>query len=364
MRHLTIIFLFLFLISCSSSSPAAEVSPSIQVSPTQSPGEITPAIASPAPQASPTSDLGGLTENESATLRSLQKVDGYPFYVMHYAGGYAYPETTTILLSPDDFSCSLFAAMGTPSAMVYGRNFDWEYSPALLLFTNPPDGYASVSMVDLTFLGIPPDAANSLTSLVANYQDALLTTPMLPFDGMNEYGLAIGMAAVPDEYTDDATDDPSLPNIGSIGIIRQVLDHARNAEEAVAMFEQYNIMFSGGPPIHYLVADRSGKAALIEFYEGEMVVLPNQDAWHLATNHLRCIARGDGGCSRYHTLAEALSASGGQLDLATAMQLLSTVDQEITQWSAVYNMSSGDIGIVIGRAYDQIFSFHLDLLKP
>ena len=43
--------------------------------------------------------------------------------------------------------------------MFYGRNFDWEFSPALLLFTDPPDGYASVSMVDLTFLGISPAAS-------------------------------------------------------------------------------------------------------------------------------------------------------------------------------------------------------------
>jgi Flp pilus assembly protein TadD len=33
--------------------------------------------------------------------------------------------------------------------MFYGRNFDWDFSPALLLFTNPPDGYASVSRGDL-----------------------------------------------------------------------------------------------------------------------------------------------------------------------------------------------------------------------
>jgi hypothetical protein len=37
--------------------------------------------------------------------------------------------------------------------MLFGRNFDYYYSPALLLFTRPPAGYASVSMVDLAVVG-------------------------------------------------------------------------------------------------------------------------------------------------------------------------------------------------------------------
>jgi len=50
------------------------------------------------------------------------------------------------------WGCSLFAAFGDGKEMFYGRNFDWRYSPALLLFTDPPEGYASVSMVDLDYL--------------------------------------------------------------------------------------------------------------------------------------------------------------------------------------------------------------------
>ena len=51
--------------------------------------------------------------------------------------------------------CSLFAALGDPENRLFGRNFDWRYSPALLLFTDRPagGGYASVSMVDIAYLG-------------------------------------------------------------------------------------------------------------------------------------------------------------------------------------------------------------------
>jgi len=41
------------------------------------------------------------------------------------------------------WGCSLFAAMGGTNKF-YGRNFDWEMSPALLLFNHPTEGYDSV----------------------------------------------------------------------------------------------------------------------------------------------------------------------------------------------------------------------------
>ncbi len=248
--------------------------------------------------------------------------------------------------------------------MFYGRNFDWSISPALLLFTEPADGYASVSMVDLEFLGIDPEDSKNLTDLPLVERTALLSAPSMPFDGMNEYGLTVGMAALPENYQDHAPYDPSKPTIGSIGIIRQVLDHARNVDEAVALFEQYNIDFRGGPLIHYLLADPGGKAVLIEFYQKEMFLMPNEAPWHMATNHFRCIAEGDGGCPRYHTLEEQLSATNGQLDVESGMQLLKDVSQDMTQWSAVYDMSSGEVNVALGGEYENIYSFQLNLVQP
>jgi hypothetical protein len=95
-----------------------------------------------------------------------------------------------------------------------------------------------------------------------------------------------------------------------------------------------------------------------------MVQIPNQDPWHLITNHLRCIAEGDGGCWRYRTISDQLTAVNGQLDAQSAMQLLSDVKQNSTQWSMVYNMTTGDINVVIAKHYDTNYAFRLDLLNP
>jgi len=338
------LILLLLLASCNDGLPASPVTSTLADAPTE--------------------DLRGLSPEAIATLQSLEKLHNYPFYVMQYYGGYEYPQTGSTWPERSDFACSLFAAIGEAGDMFYGRNFDWNFSPALLLFTDPPDGYASVSMVDLTFLGISPVTSMALTDLALVELTDLLTAPSMPFDGMNENGLTIGMAAVPDEYLNDASYDPAKPTMGSIGIIRQVLDHARDVDEALGIFEQYNINFSGGPPIHYLIADPSGEAVLIEFYQGEMIQLPKEAPWHLATNHLRCIAEGDGGCLRYRTLSERLAGLNGQLDPQTAMQLLSEVNQGMTQWSSVYNMTRGDIDLVIAGSYDTVYSFQLEQFNP
>ena len=103
---------------------------------------------------------------------------------------------------------------------------------------------------------------------------------------------------------------------------------------------------------------------LVEFYQGERVELLNQAPFHLATNHMRCIAFGDGGCWRYRTLSDRLSSMGGHLDTASAMQLLSDVQQEFTQWSSLYDITSGDVHVVIDRDYSTSYAFHLDMAQP
>ena len=222
-------------------------------------------------------EQGDLSAEEVTTLKSLKKVDDFPLYVMHYSGEYTGPQTGINRPPVSDFACSLFATLPQTGNKLFGRNFDWEFSPALLLFTDPPDGYASVSIIDIMYLGIRSDDVMSLTDLPLEQRTALLAAPSMPADGMNEYGLAIGMAAVPETSPSDTGYDPSKPSIGSIGMIREVLDHARTVKEAVKLFEKYNIDFHGGPPIHYLIADAGGEAVLIEIYQGELIVLPNKE---------------------------------------------------------------------------------------
>ena len=52
--------------------------------------------------------------------------------------------------------------------------------------------------------------------------------------------------------------------------MRLVLDEAASVREAVAIFRRTAIDFSGGPPLHYLVADASGDSAVVEYVDGRV----------------------------------------------------------------------------------------------
>jgi hypothetical protein len=319
---------------------------------------IVPAAASPRQQ--------GLTDDQIATLNSLQQINDYPLYTMHYVGDYADPvealEASAFDIETESpgWACSLFAALADEHDRLFGRNFDWQHSPALVLFTDPTNGYASVSLVDLEYFGFEGQAAQGIADLPLDERAALLDTPLAPFDGMNERGLAIGMAAV------NGTTMPRReghPLIGSIGIIRAVLDRAATVDEALAIFEHYDIEVEGGVPIHYLIADARGQAALVEFYRGEKIVTRSTQPWHVATNFI-CAAEKNtkGQCWRYDRITAALEDSGGVLSTADAMTLLSQVAQgSSTQWSVVYGLNMGAVQIATGSAYDQVEAFTLDM---
>ena len=221
-------------------------------------------------------------------------------------------------------------------------------------------------MVDIAYFGFGGARAHGLTDLPLGERRALLNAPLLPFDGMNEQGLAVGMAAVP---PGQMRPDPGKETIGSLMAIRKMLDQASNVDEAVAILESYNIdmggvprLGRGGPPVHYLMADPSGRAVLVEFYQGEMVVIPNETPWHQATNFLRASAgeSAQGQCRRYDRVSERLTEAEGQIPAQGAMGLLAEVAQGGTQWSVVYGMSHGEVDVVMGRQYHEVHTFRTD----
>ncbi len=320
--------------------------------------------SSPSPISTATLQPGaqGLSQDEISTLNSLEKLDDFPLYSMHYQGAFPQPtlsaESIPLVDTQDlavqnsaqaGWGCTLFAALGAPESQLYGRNFDWRDSPAVLLFTDPPDGYASVSMVDIEYLGFSRDQAKTILDLPLNERKPLLSASLLPFDGMNEMGLAIGMAAVP---PGEMQIDPNKKTIDELGVIREILDHASAVDEAVKILGMYNIDMSN-VPLHYLVASTNGDSALVEFYQGKMFVFRNETPWQAATNFLVASTDGhpQGLCTRYDRVSQQLQEMGGKISPQEAFSLLSDVSQDSTQWSVVYAIGKGDIHIVMGQKY-------------
>ena len=180
----------------------------------------------------------------------------------------------------------------------------------------------------------------------------MLDALYIPFDGMNEAGLVVGMAAVPPGGMEE---DPAKETIDSLMVIRKILDQAATIEEAVDIIRSYNIDM-GSTPIHYLISEKSGRSALIEFSKGEIVVLPNEYSWQMATNFLmsQTSRSQDINCGRYRAIEEKLTDLGGKISPDQAVDLLEDVAQPLTQWSVVYRLSAEEVWVVMGGKYNQI----------
>jgi choloylglycine hydrolase len=276
------------------------------------------------------------------TLSSLRKVDDLPLYEMRYVGDYDATRGATEPAPAAPFGCSLFAAPGP----LFGRNFDWDANPAMVLHTDPPDGYASVSIVDISYLGVGRDPSRDRR---------LLDAPLLPFDGMNERGLFVGLAA---DESATARADPSKPTVGGVRIMRLVLDGAATVDEAVAVFDRYNLDFDGGPPLHYLIADRSGAAAVVEYVDGRMSVV--RDTRVLTNIRLSGASEAQRRTDhRYATAAAALSTTRGPMNWEDAMGVLRDVAQGHTRWSAVYEPATGKVRVVAGQRWNTVHTFEV-----
>ena len=304
--------------------------------------------------------LGALLYNPVRTLATLEKVDDYPLYVMHYKGTYLFDmfveegiewgpyRKLYEAVSPD--ACTSFAAVKAEGGVVFGRNFDWKHRASLLLYTDPPGGYASVSMVDLFYLGL-----EGMQSIPWSDRAVLLATPYAAIDGMNECGVAIAQNAVPRRNTPK---DPNKPTLLNSQIVRLVLDRAKDVNDALTLIQDYNVEFVGNP-VHFHIADASGDSAIVEYLDGGIVVVRDDKPWQVSTNYLLS-EEIKPECWRYNKASEVLGGSGGAVSRQDAMRLLEAVKQGHTVWSVVYGLDSGHIDLVMGQDYKSVHAFQLE----
>lgn len=257
-----------------------------------------------------------------------------------------------------DLGCSTIAVENAAGdGLLFGRNFDLYDSPAMLVKTTPKDGYASLSMVNLAFIGysadkLPVAMADRVTTLAA---------PYAPLDGMNEKGLCIGVLLIDTDRTDQ---DRGLPDITTSTAIRLVLDKAATVEEATALLREYDMHSSAGSCYHFQIADAAGRAVVVEYIGDEMSVVESP----YATNFL--LTPGDyafgSGQDRFALLEEAHRDAGGAMTKEGVMDVLQRVSQDqrpekdvSTQWSVVYDTERLTATVCYGMDYATVYEFSL-----
>ena len=298
-------------------------------------------------------------------------------------------------ISESEIACSSFTAAAEDGDRLFARNYDFSKTNTCIVRTQANKGrHASVSTVDLQFLGLDVDEnveglANRITCLAV---------PYIPLDGINDAGVACGIYmtyqggdSVP---TDQNTDKPDLT---STTLLRLILDYADNVEEAVEIASSYDLHDSAKTSYHYMVADASGRSAVLEWVgetdetdtdgsRRELVVTYNDADSHIgeaeAASDFQWVTNfilqpgyyasdeQKKGYDRYQRIGEELvRANGVVADEQAAMDILAIVGRNnddgngCTVHSAVYNLTDRSVLWVPNEHYGEegaAYRFALD----
>lgn len=270
----------------------------------------------------------------------------------------------------EGYACTTFNAREEDGDFLFGRNFDYMPAPCMLVRTDPEDGYASVSMVNLEFAGY------ALDYLPDGPLDRVMTlaAPLIPVDGMNEKGLCIGVL--------ELENGPTHQNTGKTGLtttamIRLVLDRAASIEEAVGLFRSVDMHDSAGCGYHYQITDASGASVILEYVNDEIVLhqpprTGNTAGCQTAANYYvdKSVDDPKGfGQERCGEVLKTLNASNGVLSTDDAVKLLGRVSMDDqadpngyvcdTLWSAVYNSTALTVTLCTNLDYAAFREFSL-----
>lgn len=144
---------------------------------------------------------------------------------------------------------------------VFGRNYDWSIEDALVI-VNKRDVMKSAFLLD--------PLGNNPASWVSKYGSVTFNqiSREYPCGGMNEAGLVVEVMVV-GERTSMPRD--GRPTVNNLQWVQYQLDNFATVAEVVEQCAKLRVVDDAGFALHYLVADRKGRAAALEVIDGEFV---------------------------------------------------------------------------------------------
>ena len=314
---------------------------------------------------------GPLTSGQQGSLRTFRQLSPYPLYVMetrgegeftHFLAG-GIPGSWTGLPLPNDLRrdepelCSTFMVRRRTGGAIFGHNNDHRPHAVLVLRHFPAAGYASISLVNFPSLN---DVAAHPGLARFQGHAARLRAPFYPQEGMNERGVAISGMSSPGQ---ERLIDPRRATLRYEQVMRLVLDHAADLDEALLLLGSYNLAQSNQQ--HLLVADASGRSAVVEYFGGRMVAIRNDADWQVATNfplYGRTLEQRRSECRRYDEAWRRFENQPGGFTLEEAIGVLRAVSMSEpleTVTSAAYDLRRGRMLLALVRDFERTWSFWL-----
>ena len=279
-------------------------------------------------------------------------------------------------------NCTSFqAAHSDGGGFWYGRNYDFYKNPTMVTISRPKNGYASISVSDMSHFGYGLDKVP--TKFLARVN--CLASIYAPVDGINEKGLCTSIMALPRQA---AQQESGKHKVGTTVIMRLWLDKCATVQEALDLAASLDIRHDAavGSGYHYMVADAVGDCAVLEFDKEDgwksMVVRKAGGAnYMLVTNHLLSekfyttvpdIAVGNPHSKswwRYETAGAYLAERQGVLSFEEAQECLAMVHWkdlvwedgtvEDTQYSNVYDQQNITLALRNWNDYETTVRFSL-----
>ena len=185
-----------------------------------------------------------------------------------------------------------------------------------------------------------------------------------PLDGMNEKGLAVSVNMIQDNAT--INQDTDKPDITTTTAIRLLLDQAADVGEAVERLQQYDMHASMGYMMHIALADCNGKSVVVEYVNNEMIVTetPVVTNFYLTEGEKNGIGTAQSH-ERYDILTKALT-DRQTMSMDDVRDALGSVSKknfgefESTEWSIVFNQSTGEVHYYHRENYDIQYTFQIE----
>lgn len=303
-----------------------------------------------------------------------------------------------VKMTPPTIGCSSFTGIDKDTNNhLFGRNYDMIKTSAMIVKTSASGKrHATISTADLTYIGL---GDGNLSSIVK--KATALAACYAPLDGINDQGVSCGIfmsyQGVKDETgkkkvvaTDQKTEKIDLT---STTMLRMILDYADDVESAIDMVKKYDLHDSATTSFHYMIADKKGNSAILEWVNGtsatdddgskrELRVYRNTDSYPLKskdekfqwiTNFLVTpdyYSSEDEmtGYDRYTAIHDAINKDGnnseGRLSYSDALDILKMVGRRnwgkshkqnadsITPWSALYDLDDLSLTWVGNENFD------------
>ncbi|MCQ2527783.1 MAG: linear amide C-N hydrolase [Saccharofermentans sp.] len=249
-----------------------------------------------------------------------------------------------------NIGCAAFAATTDAGEHLFGRNFDYDETDMVVVYSHPNGSYASIGVADLAFLGIGASGEYNADSLVG--RTLMIVEPYAIMDGINEKGVGVGILEL---AIDEVHQDNGKPDMLVYLAMRAILDNCAFVDEALDLLGSYDIHTDLECAYHLFITDTTGKYVVVEWLDGEMVVTETS----AVTN---CIVA-PGPHFEEGTIDRRLGAITAELDSREtvseedAMYILSVACNPNTEWSCVYNLEKFSLKVCLDGDYEKVYEF-------